>query len=614
MAVRTPAAVRSGLRLDAFPVQFVLGYAALAAWLLFGEALLHHVFHGRPEDVAPLVRNTCLLAVPVVGAVASWIAVLTGRLAWSTALAAALVAVLAAVHYHKVVYLGQPLYFADRLVLVEGLRATGQMTGGPVLPSMFAALLLLGIAFAWRKAGDARSRLPWKRRAQLAATWTLLAAAAASFPRLPPEDLSPRFSFTTNGVMRLGLVPFLVASAWQGFELPMPDGYSREAVSAIRSRYPEAPPPAPATGVRPDVVFYGIESLMDYAALDVRYAEDPMPFFSRLRRESGSHCLVSPTVGGRTIQPEFELLTGLSAYPVFIPNPMAYVNSTLRPFPSACTALAPLGYRCIGLNSTHTDNFRRDLAYRRFGFDSFDGVETLVEGKLVLRMPNGTVPDHILVNEFLARLPAGAPVFAYLMTNATHADYGKWPRPAAYRPQRNDLPVATLDTLQSDGSALHHADQALESLVTAYRKSGRPVVLVAFGDHLPARFDTVLADLGATHAADWNLLGAYRTPLAVWTQGVNLDWSTGAPGPMVSPNLLLAELAPRFFPDWRPPLQFRIAARLAKEWMALSCVGVDRNGRTADRRGIEAEAVRDYEMIEYDLLGGERYSLASTEH
>ena len=50
-----------------------------------------------------------------------------------------------------------------------------------------------------------------------------------------------------------------------------------------------------------------------------------MPYFESLKHKNGNGFIVSPTFGGQTVQPEFELLTGLSQFQMSVPNPFVHI-------------------------------------------------------------------------------------------------------------------------------------------------------------------------------------------------------------------------------------------------------------------------------------------------
>ena len=62
---------------------------------------------------------------------------------------------------------------------------------------------------------------------------------------------------------------------------------------------------------------------------------------------------MSPTFGGQTVQPEFELLTGLSQFQMSVPNPFIHIIEKYKYFPALPSALKNLGYfiKCTNLYS-----------------------------------------------------------------------------------------------------------------------------------------------------------------------------------------------------------------------------------------------------------------------
>jgi len=234
----------------------------------------------------------------------------------------------------------------------------------------------------------------------------------------------------------------------------------------------------------PDVIIFFIEAFADPRHMSVATNQDPIPNFRRLAASHLSGMVVSPEMGGRSANPEFELLSGLSMR--FMPNKaVPYMDHLDRPIPALAREFKRHGYQTTAWHVASLDFFNYNKVYPMMGFDhkrtlwQQPGVELDVAG----RYPS----DMALVRAIIDTTEnSDQPQFIFSFANATH---GFWTYDAY-----DDGPIEVTGdyvgggqaTLNTYLNALHTADQAIGQLIAHYQQSEQPTVILVMGDHQPS--------------------------------------------------------------------------------------------------------------------------------
>jgi phosphoglycerol transferase MdoB-like AlkP superfamily enzyme len=175
--------------------------------------------------------------------------------------------------------------------------------------------------------------------------------------------------------------------------------------------------------------------------------------------------LAVPGFGANTMRTEFAVLTGLADDVLGLDRLNPYFRFARAPVASLAWALRGAGYATACLHPFDARFFGRDHVLPALGFERFDAAPAFAEAP----REAGLVTDAAVGARLAACLAAAeGPAFLYAITVAGH---GPWPGPD---------PAATWATRMAATDAM------LGTLAEAARHSGRPVVLVAFGDHRPA--------------------------------------------------------------------------------------------------------------------------------
>ncbi|WP_157510866.1 LTA synthase family protein [Frateuria sp. Soil773] len=234
---------------------------------------------------------------------------------------------------------------------------------------------------------------------------------------------------------------------------------------------------------RPDIVVIQSESLFEPSQL-CGFPDEPVLKHVAQQRPRGAGNLHVPVFGGRTLQTEFEVHTGV---PVdFYPGSMfAYYELVKHPFNALPGLLAQQGYKTLAIHPGNRGFWRRDVAMPDMGFDAFEAIGSFLYPRDF--SDRGHVRDAALMRAILAELDAASgPTFITGITIDNHFPYGAGAPPM-------DAGLGMPDSLQGQARRemsdyLVHAidaDNAYGFLLDALKRRERPTVVLFYGDHLP---------------------------------------------------------------------------------------------------------------------------------
>ena len=244
----------------------------------------------------------------------------------------------------------------------------------------------------------------------------------------------------------------------------------------------------------PNVIYLQLESFFDVNYLtNVKFSENPVPFFTQLKSEYTSGFLSVPSVGAGTVNTEFEILTGM-CLDFFGPGEYPYKTVLMEhTCETAAYNLKELGYATHAIHNYEGSFYDRNLVYRNLGFDTFTSMEYMQDVEYNV---SGSWPkDEILVGEIIDTLSI-TEERDFIMTVSVQG-HGKYP-PASL-PEGYEYPIEAtfidgkLEGGLSDISALSYyvsqikeMDEFLRQLVEALNDYPEEVMLVLYGDHLPS--------------------------------------------------------------------------------------------------------------------------------
>lgn len=385
------------------------------------------------------------------------------------------------------------------------------------------------------------------------------------------------------------------------------EGYGEMSINAMRYKY--EPMQAPKNGKKPNVIIIQNEAFWDPAMLpEVTYSTDLLSGIHSLKKNTVTGTFFSPVFGGGTCLPEFEVLTGISTY---------FLSSSAYPYsqyitdetPSIVQAYQDNGYQTVALHPYKRNFYNRATAYPLIGFDAFKGIDEF----LYQERSGIYIDDMACVNQIIHEYEnkTADRIFEFVVTMENHGTY-KTPR---YETFDFEMEAPTLSEedymdLMRYSQGVYHADKAFLALVDYFKQADEPVMLVMYGDHLP-----LLGTNGSTYtdgglvekaetfvSTDHPIL--YETPYVVWT---NYKTSDIRLAPRMSGHSFGLQLF--LTTGCEAPWYYTIMDQFSKRYPAIISIAkydasMERIKKFADE---DAELVKDYQTLVYDILNGKHY-------
>jgi hypothetical protein len=230
-----------------------------------------------------------------------------------------------------------------------------------------------------------------------------------------------------------------------------------------RAAHPPAPAIVAAEATRPHLVLLQLESFCDPRRLGVAKA---LPHWDALAAGAIARGrLAVPGFGANTMRTEFVVLTGLDDAALGLDRFNPYFRFARAPVTSLAWALGGAGWSTACLHPYDGRFFGRDRVLPALGFRRFETEAAFADAP----REDGLVTDAALGARIVAEIAgASVPAFLYAISVAGH---GPWPGP---------------DPAAGWAARMAATDAMLGAVAQAARRSARPVVLAAFGDHRPA--------------------------------------------------------------------------------------------------------------------------------
>lgn len=538
--------------------------------------------------------------------------VLLGNLYVSSLLTSFLLLVIGYIHYQKLNIRLEPLYFND-YKQIQAMKDVIPMIKEYISIGQILAIILLfvGMGFFSRFLPKLKIAL-WMRGIIFAVVITLL-YSYTNFPKTFMNDFVQKNDIEIikwNQLENYNVNGFLFGflSNIHHDILDKPDGYSKETVLKTAAKYAEKESAGGENTQKPNVIYLMSESFWDPTQLDIEFSGDPIEHLRSYMNEHPSGALLSPAFGGATANVEFEALTGFSMS-FFklgaIPYQEAVTKQTF--VPTIASDLKAKGYKTVAIHPYNRIFYKRSQVYPVFGIDEFYDEETM---KYNERPPGRVIDDQALSYEILDQLKnSEKPVFIHAVSMQNHMPYN----PGAYK--EPEIKVAGLSeesigTLETYTEGIRRSDEALKLLIDELEQLGEPTVIVFFGDHLPilGADQAIYKDAGYVPEDDEQMETRKfaETPLLIYSNFAKEEMELGS----VSPNYL-ATIVYELIGFEKPPF-YRLLDELLDEIPGLRYnVRLDSNQDfITELNQKQEELLDDYELLVYDLLIGNQYSLS----
>ena len=377
-----------------------------------------------------------------------------------------------------------------------------------------AAILagIIGLVILWIKAPKKEEHVNWKRN--VAAVVLVIAFTfGATFGLIKVNVLSTFFGNLAYAYDYYG-VPYCFINTWLNTGINKPKGYSEEEVKAIFSKdqYNEdGTMKLEQTDVDeeyPNILFLQLESFVDPELFNnIELSSDPIPTFRKMMKDYSSGSLTVPACGAGTANTEFEVMTGLSVK-FFGPGEYPF-KSVLKEKTGESIAfdLKSMGYSTHAIHNHRALFYNRNEVFNNIGYDTFTSLEYMSD---VPKTPKNWAKDTILTKQILDAMNS-TKERDYIYTISVQG-HGKYPTEQLIKNPKVTVTDAPSEELKWKYeyyvNQVYEMDQFVKELTDTLSKYDEDVILVMYGDHIPA--------LDVTESS-YDAKDLYQTQYVIWS-------------------------------------------------------------------------------------------------
>ncbi len=288
------------------------------------------------------------------------------------------------------------------------------------------------------------------------------------------------------------------------------DIYNEERLDQIKQDVEKIPQNEVSLSEQPNIIVIMSESLSDPTRLKgVTLNQDPISNYRNLSKNYANGNTVVDVYGGETCISEFEfLMSNTNKFLQYEKYPYnQIVNRNMLSIPRI---LSDQGYDTIAIHPNDSGFYDRKNGWIHLGFDKliFDDDYHQIQN-----IYNELVSDIDTANEIIYQYENSEAdkKFIFAVTIEAHASYGI----DKYNNYNVDIKESnyteeTNNQLKSYSQSIYNFDQSLQHLVEYFSKKEEPVMIVTFGDHLPALNEIYNEEYQEN-------IERYETPYVIWT-------------------------------------------------------------------------------------------------
>lgn len=287
-------------------------------------------------------------------------------------------------------------------------------------------------------------------------------------------------------------VPYCFVSTWLKTGIAKPENYSAESVRSVFKNGELSKDGTYQVEQKdedeehPNILFLQLESFIDPTLVEgFSYSKDPMPNYRRLLKEYSSGYLTVPSVGAGTANTEFESMTGISVK-FFGPGEYPYKSVMLeRTSESIPYDLKNIGYSTHAIHNHRGAFYGRNKVFSNLGYDTFTSLEYMNN---VVKTAKNWAKDGLLTDQIVDAMESTeGRDYVYTISVQGH---GKYPTEQVL--ENPEITVIKAPSEEQKWQYEYYVNQVYEmdlfikELTDRLSQYDEDVVLVMYGDHLPA--------------------------------------------------------------------------------------------------------------------------------
>ena len=518
------------------------------------------------------------------------------------------IGILGYANYLKMTYRQEPIY-PDDLKMIKEFGLLKDMTGTISFYLLAGMILLVVAGGCWAIYRSFKKDKKFQAIRVITLFTTIFALIYISHFNNPNNLLRKAYNKTALWIPYSQKMNYYNTGFIGGFlynlkidPMEKPKGYSEEKIKEITSHYQKLADEKNKTASeeQPNIIYVMSESFSDPSRLNgVEITGDPLADYYVVADQTYSGQMLSQNYGGGTANIEFEALTGFSMglFNAQLTTPYTMLVPKMNQLPSIVSTLKDQNYHTTAIHPYNTSMYKRKDVYEVLGFDEFISENTMTYTDTI--EDNPYISDASAYQEVMDLLKEDdTPQFIHLVTMQTHMPYdGKYQQLEYTAKTEDNSGISSLENYLQD---ISYSSQSLKAFTEELKKLSRRTLVVFWGDHLPGIYSDTIQNSNEKHTL-------HETQFLMFDSQGELEKTEA---PVTSPFYFDADLMNQTNQQTTGFYQLLLA--LQNELPAFERELYYQEGqwhREAQLNKKQAELYQAYEMIQYDIVSGEKYSL-----
>lgn len=518
------------------------------------------------------------------------------------------IGILGYANYLKMTYRQEPIY-PDDLKMIKEFGLLKDMTGTTSFYLLAGMILLVVAGGCWAIYRSFKKDKKFQAIRVITLFTTIFALIYISHFNNPNNLLRKAYNKTALWIPYSQKMNYYNTGFIGGFlynlkidPMEKPKGYSEEKIKEITSHYQKLADEKNKTASeeQPNIIYVMSESFSDPSRLNgVEITGDPLADYYAVADQTYSGQMLSQNYGGGTANIEFEALTGFSMglFNAQLTTPYTMLVPKMNQLPSIVSTLKYQNYHTTAIHPYNTSMYKRKDVYEVLGFDEFISENTMTYTDTI--EDNPYISDASAYQEVMDLLKEDdTPQFIHLVTMQTHMPYdGKYQQLEYTAKTEDNSGISSLENYLQD---ISYSSQSLKAFTEELKKLSRRTLVVFWGDHLPGIYSDTIQNSNEKHTL-------HETQFLMFDSQGELEKNEA---PVTSPFYFAADLMNQTNQQTTGFYQLLLA--LQNELPAFERELYYQEGqwhREAQLNKKQAELYQAYEMIQYDIVSGEKYSL-----
>lgn len=518
------------------------------------------------------------------------------------------IGILGYANYLKMTYRQEPIY-PDDLKMIKEFGLLKYMTGTTSFYLLAGMILLVVAGGCWAIYRSFKKDKKFQAIRVITLFTTIFALIYISHFNNPNNLLRKAYNKTALWIPYSQKMNYYNTGFIGGFlynlkidPMEKPKGYSEEKIKEITSHYQKLADEKNKTASeeQPNIIYVMSESFSDPSRLNgVEITGDPLADYYAVADQTYSGQMLSQNYGGGTANIEFEALTGFSMglFNAQLTTPYTMLVPKMNQLPSIVSTLKDQNYHTTAIHPYNTSMYKRKDVYEVLGFDEFISENTMTYTDTI--EDNPYISDASAYQEVMDLLKEDdTPQFIHLVTMQTHMPYdGKYQQLEYTAKTEDNSGISSLENYLQD---ISYSSQSLKAFTEELKKLSRRTLVVFWGDHLPGIYSDTIQNSNEKHTL-------HETQFLMFDSQGELEKTEA---PVTSPFYFAADLMNQTNQQTTGFYQLLLA--LQNELPAFERELYYQEGqwqREAQLNKKQAELYQAYEMIQYDIVSGEKYSL-----